>query len=307
MRNLFVVDQGLSLDDVVDIIYGQLSTPIGIDADSAGIGSLYSSTLDGSIWKKVLSGTGVDKWVDFSSSQPPITIANITTPTVIDTVGLLETHHYVWAITAFSVVSPNVRYSCIISATHDGTELAAPTNVFYEKHAVIKSNGMPTDFDIFVDYDMTVDGMMKLTASSTDPVTVTATRMLTGAAQSMIGRVLSANYNKKTLYSSFDGVVTPTVGTSKWFPAFPVTMSEVFLTVDTVATSDIVFDIRKGTLGGGAPVSIFGATKPTLIAGEIKSDPLLINVPLTTNDYLLSDIVSGTSGTNLTAYITHIV
>lgn len=67
--NFFHIDRGLELDNSVQYLQGATLPGLGGDTSTAPVGSLYTNNSDGSVWTKILSGAGGDKWLKLASEQ----------------------------------------------------------------------------------------------------------------------------------------------------------------------------------------------------------------------------------------------
>jgi hypothetical protein len=65
--DFFRVDRGLQLDDTTTYLTGNGSPGTSSDTIAVVVGSVYTDQADGSIWTKILSGAGTDKWQKLAS------------------------------------------------------------------------------------------------------------------------------------------------------------------------------------------------------------------------------------------------
>jgi hypothetical protein len=138
-NDLFVAERGLSIDGIVSFIYGAGRPGNTEDTDNAGVGSLYSQTDSGGIWKKIESGAGADSWAELINHELPVSITGVSVPSIIDQVPTEEANYYVWAISGSVDSDPTRRMNCILSASNDATAEDDATTVMYETHSVLKS------------------------------------------------------------------------------------------------------------------------------------------------------------------------
>jgi hypothetical protein len=101
---------------------------------------------------------------------------------------------------------------------------------------------------------------------------------------------LSGITQTKTL--NFFGTLEPTYGTARWYPDKPITILNVLATIGVVSSDDIQINIKKN----GS--NILGSYL-TLPSNQHKSEPVVIGVQLTTDDFITMDIISATGGSNL--------
>ena len=101
-ERLFVAEKGLSIDGAVDFLYGSTIPGNTQTTDEAGVGSLYSETNSGAIWKKIFGGSGSDKLQELISNELPITVGGITASTVLDQIPTTESNYFVWSVSAWT-------------------------------------------------------------------------------------------------------------------------------------------------------------------------------------------------------------
>lgn len=98
------------------------------------------------------------------------------------------------------------------------------------------------------------------------------------------------------LKANFTGAVTVTTGTSRFYPPTGFYITKVYCSVGTVGSSTIQVDVK---VNGS---SIFGATKPSIPAGQNKGTPIDVNIQYADGSFLTVDVTQA-SGSDLTVYI----
>ena len=190
----FVVERGFSIDGKVDFIYGHGNPGSSEDSISAGVGSIYSQTDSGSIWKKISTGSGVAAWAELINHELPVAIKGVTVPALIDQVYSRDSNFFVWAISATLDSDQTQKFSCIISASNNATSTADAESVLYETHSVLKTGvipGLKVSVVLGNKDDMQT---MALQVEATSPTTFVAYRLLKNYASSkMIDGVVVAS------------------------------------------------------------------------------------------------------------------
>lgn len=115
----------------------------------------------------------------------------------------------------------------------------------------------------------------------------------TGALYATSGGSSGTSLSTDTQVFGFEGVVTPTIGLSRWYPYADSTLLEFYASIETSPISPIVLQLKKNGIAIGSTI--------TISSGEFKSSILDLNVAATPTDYLTVDIVSGDSGANIFA------
>ena len=85
-------------------------------------------------------------------------------------------------------------------------------------------------------------------------------------------------------------ITTPKVGTSRYYPPANISISSVTASLSTPATDDFVFVITKN----GTTVDTY-----TMSSGTYKLTPTSVTLSVTTTDYLMVNITSGTGASDL--------
>ena len=97
---------------------------------------------------------------------------------------------------------------------------------------------------------------------------------------------------------TFPGTVSIRGSATRWYPEVNSTITQVYFSVGTAPSAGITIDVKKN----GS--SIF-ATKPTCAGGQNKSTVVNVNVAITTNDSITVDIIAGSDGSDLVAFIVY--
>lgn len=102
------------------------------------------------------------------------------------------------------------------------------------------------------------------------------------------------NSNDSVVFSVF-GTVMPTTGLSRWYPPKNVHLNKVYFSLESAGTDDTVLRLNhNGTQVGG---------EIRCLAGAYRSNNVVLDIALTTNDYITVDVTDGTTGKNVTAVV----
>lgn len=110
----------------------------------------------------------------------------------------------------------------------------------------------------------------------------------------------SSNSGGKII-SNFVGTLSSIIGQSRYYPKSAVTIKSVYFSIGITPTSgNVSIDVKA------SGVSIF-TVKPSIEVGQYISNEVLVNAPLTVDDWLSTDIiVNGTGSKNATIVINYI-
>jgi len=93
----------------------------------------------------------------------------------------------------------------------------------------------------------------------------------------------------------FSGVIKPTVGLSRWYPANTSTVSKFYASIEVAPTNNITIQLYKNNTALGDNIII--------LAGNYKSNTIDLSTNIGVDDYLTVNIISGTTGSNLFATV----
>ena len=97
----------------------------------------------------------------------------------------------------------------------------------------------------------------------------------------------ATNITEKTVSLTHEGVLTPYVGTSRWYAPKDITINKIIARVDVAPTdADLVIQINKTSSG------VTTNQQMTISAGTFKTVDLTPNLTLLEDDYLTLDIIS---------------
>jgi len=97
----------------------------------------------------------------------------------------------------------------------------------------------------------------------------------------------ASNITEKTVSLTHEGVLTPYIGTSRWYAPKDITVNKIIARVDAAPTdADLVIQINKTSLG------VTTNQQMTISAGTFKTVDLTPNLTLLEDDYLTLDIIS---------------
>ena len=97
----------------------------------------------------------------------------------------------------------------------------------------------------------------------------------------------ATNITEKTVSLTHEGVLTPYVGTSRWYAPKDITINKIIARVDVAPTdADLVIQINKTSSG------VTTNQQMTISAGTLKTVDLTPNLTLLEDDYLTLDIIS---------------
>jgi hypothetical protein len=172
-EQLFEVS-GISLDGRVNILYGDPAPGGTTQTDYAQVGSVYYCT-DGKTWKKILAGTGTDKWELDSSSSSTLDSGILSVKglpafasRVLDSIIGTEAETAVWAVTIINTVGPANRATFLITGSHNGV---AAQHTIYSR--MMFGNKIPQ-----IDYTVRLlNGYLELVVSAGIPYDVECYRM----------------------------------------------------------------------------------------------------------------------------------
>ncbi len=125
---------------------------------------------------------------------------------------------------------------------------------------------------------------------------VSGTNIKTINGTSLLGSGDLAIVSQQTEYvtASFPGTGAVTTGKARWYPPANCTLVSIYASAGVAPTASAVFDMKKnGTSAGSATIS----------SGQNKSAVGVLNVAMTTSDYLTVDISSITGGEAFTVVI----
>jgi hypothetical protein len=101
---------------------------------------------------------------------------------------------------------------------------------------------------------------------------------------------------QQMLKANFTGPVVLTTGTSRFYPPTNITIKEVYCSISTPGTSNVEIDVLVNGF------SIFGQTRPKLLAGQHRGESVIVAAQVLTSGYLTVDILQA-SGDDLVVYI----
>lgn len=124
--NLFEVS-GVSLDNLVHILYGTGAPGTTQETNDAPIGSVYFDT-SGITWKKLSAGSGSDKWGEDSVTSGITKFNSLTGTVIVDSLLASENATGVWAVTITRSANVADKQTVMISGSHNGA--VARYNIF---------------------------------------------------------------------------------------------------------------------------------------------------------------------------------
>jgi hypothetical protein len=138
-----------------------------------------------------------------------------------------------------------------------------------------------------------------LTGTPTAPTANSGTSTTQIATTAFVQNALSTGGGLLQVTSNFPGSISPFTGVLRWVPNAAITLVQVSLFINTAPTSTITVDVLKNG------VSVFSGAKPMINAGANSAGPFTISSTTMngTGDYLTMNIVSGSSGSDMTARI----
>lgn len=182
---LFDVKSGFLIDGKVAIIYGT-GSPDGSDIDKVGIGSLYLSETDGSVFKKHSLATGPQSWTRISEVPKRNTVlSGIESETIIDQEYTSDVTSLTWQVVVADSADPQLRRTSTISCLHDGTLTEVANFVNYEEHGILYSKvpspnsllGVQFKVDLFGEYPTQVF-QLSITPAPNTSVDIVSTRLV---------------------------------------------------------------------------------------------------------------------------------
>lgn len=136
---LFDVAKGFLIDGKVAILYGP-GSPTGDFIDVVGIGSLWLSESDGSIFKKISMATGSQSWNRITeASRKNLVIDNISSETVVDQEYTNDVSSLTWQLILTDKSDPTVRRSSTVTCIHDGSSDDEADHLSFEEHSILYS------------------------------------------------------------------------------------------------------------------------------------------------------------------------
>lgn len=124
--NLFEVS-GVSLDNLVHILYGTGAPGSTQETNDAPVGSVYFDT-SGKTWKKLTVGSGPDKWGEDSVVSGITKFNSLTGTVIVDSLLASENATGVWAVTVTRSANVADKQTVMISGSHNGS--VAKYNIF---------------------------------------------------------------------------------------------------------------------------------------------------------------------------------
>lgn len=123
-----------------------------------------------------------------------------------------------------------------------------------------------------------------------------------GGALYYNGQAIGGSGGSDSVILNQPGAVTVLAGSARWYAPSNITVDDIMIAAGVAPTSnDLIIDVRKNG------VSIFGATKPTVTAGQNAGSTVApVPTTMTDTDYLTVDVVqvgSGNPGADMTVRI----
>lgn len=136
------------------------------------------------------------------------------------------------------------------------------------------------------------------TPTSTDPTDATSWQVIASdGAQGPAGPSgatgSSGGITQLTKSYNFIGSIIPTSGTMRWYPERTITISGVYLTLGVPASYSLTVDVKKNG------VSILSNNLITMTPNTYKTTTRTLTQTVTSSDYITVDIISASTGSNL--------
>lgn len=245
---------GVSLDGVIEILYGTALPGESSETSNAPVGSVYYTT-SGATYKKLNSGSGADKWLEAGgiSSTGILSVKNIaaSAPTIVDSIEAINAETAVWSVTIKSTGSPANRITFLVTGSHNGTtakhtiysrmvfgtvlpQLSYDVQLTGGFLQLLVSVGVPYDVEC---YRLTAVSRGTVTVTGTGGGDVTTTQLQTETnARIAADAVLNSRIN--SIQVQMDALATGGVGGGSLVPTdapyygvatLPVTLDEAFV------------------------------------------------------------------------------
>jgi hypothetical protein len=176
------VGLGLSIDNAFSFIHGDGAPGAsGGMPDESSPGSLYVNDTNGSLWRKVFTGSGVDKWSQIPALTTPNGVNNYNGLQVLDQYLVDDINFGKWLVEVSLTSDKSRRYVGEVNSAHNGTDSADATRVDYNTYGILQLGTAIPGLSITVELDGTgANQTVQLKVGASSNVDVITRRMSFG-------------------------------------------------------------------------------------------------------------------------------